>query len=140
MKFDQNVGSCLFYLPFVHGVQKKTASRTVNERLKGIWSDFCSSHPDLELTQHCFNNVPPYNFRSVTNAMLILLKPTYSGEVQGCFGFNGGVPWLRDSDGPICFICKQRVDDKSHFFLDCSTFKDNFAFGGVNKKNQRLEL
>ena len=44
------------------------------------------------------------------------------------FGFNGGVPWLRDTDGANCFICKHTVDDNiNHFILNCPSFKDYFA-------------
>ena len=43
------------------------------------------------------------------------------------FGFNGGVSWLRDTDGADCFIYKHTVDDKSHFILNCPSFKDHFA-------------
>ena len=43
------------------------------------------------------------------------------------FGFNGGVPWLRDTDGANCFICKHTVDDNSQFILNCPSFKDHFA-------------
>ena len=43
------------------------------------------------------------------------------------FGFNGGVPWLRDTDGANCLVCKHNVDDNSHFILNCPSFKDHFA-------------
>ena len=41
-------------------------------------------------------------------------------------GLNGGVPWLTNTDGELCLFCKNSVEDVSHFFSDCSSFRDNF--------------
>ena len=43
------------------------------------------------------------------------------------FGFNGGAPWLRDTDGANCFICKHTVYDNSHLILNSPSFKDYLA-------------
>ena len=45
---------------------------------------------------------------------------------MGKFGLSGGIPWLGDSDGAFCFVCKQDVESVTHFLLDCSYFKQNF--------------
>ena len=45
---------------------------------------------------------------------------------MGQFGLSGGIPWLRDSDGAFCFVCKQDVDSVTRFLLDCSYFEQNF--------------
>ena len=29
--------------------------------------------------------------------------------LMGKFGLNGGVPWLTDTEGPLCFICKMKL-------------------------------
>ena len=42
------------------------------------------------------------------------------------FGPSGGIPWLPDSDGAFCFVCKQDVESVTHFLLDFSYFKQNF--------------
>ena len=47
-------------------------------------------------------------------------------RLMGQFGLSGGIPWLRDSDGAFCFVCKQDVESVTHFLLDCSYFKQNF--------------
>ena len=102
--------------------------RKVSERQKGIWSDFCSSHPDLKVAQDCLNNVHPEYFLSLANQYPDLVKRLHTQVRLMCnFGFNGGVPWLRDTDGANCFICKYTVDDNSHFILNCPSFKDYFA-------------
>ena len=45
---------------------------------------------------------------------------------MGGFGLNGSVPWLKDTEGALCFICKEDVENTYHFFLDCPQFKENF--------------
>ena len=42
------------------------------------------------------------------------------------FGLNGYIPWLQNIDGAICFICKGEIESVTHFFLDCSYFRNNF--------------
>ena len=45
---------------------------------------------------------------------------------MGSFDLNGSVPWLKDTKGALCFICKEDIENTCHFFLDCSQFKENF--------------
>ena len=39
------------------------------------------------------------------------------------FGFNRRVPWLPDTNGVYCSVCKDTVDSTSHFINDCPSFK-----------------
>ena len=94
--------------------------RIVSERQEGIWSDFCSSHPDLKVVQDCLNNIHPYYFWSLANQYPDLVKRLYTQVRLMC-------KWLRDTDGANCFICKHTVDDNSRFILNCPSFKDYFA-------------
>ena len=41
------------------------------------------------------------------------------------FGFNAFAPWLKDTKGTLCFICKD-IENTDHFLLDCPQFKENF--------------
>ena len=41
------------------------------------------------------------------------------------FGLKGGIPWLQNTDGSICLICKEDIESVTHFFLDCSYFRNN---------------
>ena len=43
------------------------------------------------------------------------------------FGLNGCIPWLLNTDGAICFICKEEIESGTHFLLDCSYFRNNFG-------------
>ena len=44
---------------------------------------------------------------------------------MGNFGIDGGVPWLTNTDGELCLLCKESVEDVSHFPLDCPNFRDH---------------
>ena len=92
--------------------------RKVSERQEGIWSDFCSSHPDLKVAQDCLNNVHPDYFWSLANQYPDLVKRLHTQVGLMCnFGLNGGVPWLRDTDGANCFISKHTVDEIGTSYL-----------------------
>ena len=36
------------------------------------------------------------------------------------------VPWLKDTEGALCFICKEDIENTDHFLLDCPQIKENF--------------
>ena len=42
-----------------------------------------------------------------------------NGSVIGSFGVNGSVPWVKDTEGALCFICEEDIENTCHFFLDC---------------------
>ena len=41
------------------------------------------------------------------------------------FSLNGSVPWLKDTEGALCFICKEDVENTYNFFLEFPQFKEN---------------
>ena len=43
------------------------------------------------------------------------------------YSLNGGVLWLCETNGPLCFFCKDEIEDCSHFFLRCDNFTANFS-------------
>ena len=47
-------------------------------------------------------------------------------KLIGNFGLNCGIPWLAETDGALCFICREDNETLCHFFFDCPTFKPNF--------------
>ena len=44
---------------------------------------------------------------------------------MGNFGLNGGIPWITNTEGATCFVCKQGVETVNHFLLECPGFKEN---------------
>ena len=45
---------------------------------------------------------------------------------MGHFGLNGGIPWLAETDGSLCFTCREDNETLCHFFFDCLILKPNF--------------
>ena len=48
--------------------------------------------------------------------------------IMNNFGLNGSAPWLKDSEGTLCFICKEDIKNLDHFLLECPQFKEKFIF------------
>ena len=91
------------------------------------WLQFCDNHPDIHIIQTCFENISPPDFWSLADEYPDLVTRLHTqARLMGNFGLNGSVPWLKDTEGALCFICKEDVENTYHFFLDCLQFKDNF--------------
>ena len=48
-------------------------------------------------------------------------------RIIGDFGLNGSVPWLKDTEGTLCFICKEDIKNLDHCLLECPQFKEKFS-------------
>ena len=82
---------------------------------------FCESHPDMSVVHSCLGDVSPFCFWSLVNQFPDLVSQLHvQMRLMGNFGLNRSMPWLRNTDGALCFICKQDVEKVMHFFLDCS--------------------
>ena len=80
-------------------------------------------------------NIPPQQFWSLTDHYPDLVSHLH-GQIRlmGNLGLNAGVPWLSDTDGRKCFICKNGVEDAGHFFFDCMSFRENLTILWSNLK------
>ena len=45
---------------------------------------------------------------------------------MGNFGLNDGILWLAETNGSLCFTCREDDERLCHFFFDRPTFKPNF--------------
>ena len=91
------------------------------------WDSFCESHPIMRVAQSCLENVSPFRFWSLADQFPDLVSRLHvQVRLMGNFGLNGSLPWLQNTDGAICFIRKEDIESVTHFFLDCSYFRNNF--------------
>ena len=82
----------------------------------------------MEISRLFLENMSPDTFWSISNEFPDLVKHLHQQvRLIANYGLNGGVPWLRGTNGALCFFCKEEVEDCSHFFLLCQTFKANFS-------------
>ena len=91
------------------------------------WDSFCEFHPDMKVARSCLENVSPFSFWSLANQFPDLVSRLHiQVRLMSNFGLNGCIPWLQNTDGAICFMCKEEIESVTHFLLDCSYFKNNF--------------
>ena len=95
---------------------------------KNRWSDHCLNHLNMKISRLFLENMPLDTFWSISNKFPDLAKHLHQQvHLTANYGLNGGVPWLRGTTGALCFFCTEEVEDCSHFFLRCETFKANFS-------------
>ena len=79
------------------------------------------------IARNCLATVSPWQFWSISELCPDLVKDLHQQvRLMGNFGLNGRVPWLTNTYGTLCFICKSEVEDLNHFVVNCSNFKDQF--------------
>ena len=84
---------------------------------KNRWSDHFLNHPNMEISRLFLENMPPDTFWSISNKFPDLVKHLHQQvRLIANYGLNGGVPWLRGTNGALCFFCKEEIEDCSHFF------------------------
>ena len=111
-----------------YSVWKKLIKERIILFEKNRWSDHCLNHPNMEISQLFLKNMPPDTFWSISNKFPDLVKHLHQQvRLKANYGLNGCVHWLCGTNGAICFFCKDKVEDCSHFFLRCETVNANFS-------------
>ena len=86
---------------------KTTVMRKIHEFEEKAWNDFVYGHPNMQIAQTCLENVSPHKFWSISEQHPDLMSCLHiQTRLMGNFGLNGGIPWLSNTDGAICFLCK----------------------------------
>ena len=88
----------------------KTIVKTkVLEKEADVWFRFFSDHPSMRVAQTCLENISPYQFWSIADYCPDFVSRLHVQiRLMGNFGLNGGVPWLKNTDGELClFLQKQ---------------------------------
>ena len=92
-------------------VKTKTLEKEVDN-----WYLFCIHHPSLRGAQACLENISPDQFWSIADLYPNLVRHLHVQiRLMGNFGMNGGVPWFTNTDGELCLLYKESVEDVSHF-------------------------
>ena len=73
------------------------------------------------MAHECSENVSPNQFSSISDLDLVSHLHVQI-TLMGNFTFNCSVPWLTNTDDELCVLCKESVEDVSHFPLDCPSF------------------
>ena len=114
---------------------KPIVYREVSNSEMNKWIEYCVSHLNLHLAKACMDNTPPQQFWSFTDQYPDLVRHFHVQVILlSNLVLNAGMPWLSDTDGWKCFICKKGVEDASHFLFDCISFSENFTIIWSNLK------
>ena len=71
----------------------------------------------MHMAQTCFENVSPPDFWSLADEYPGLVTCLHTqARLLGSFGLNGSVPWLKDTEGALCYNCKEDIENTCHFF------------------------
>ena len=112
----------------------------IRERESREWHQFCTDHPGMHVAQECLANVSPEQFWSIADNYPDLVKCLHVQiRLAGNFGLNGGVPWLLNTEGALCFICKENVENVNHFLLEYREFRNNFDSIWLKTENRFCE-
>ena len=119
--------------------------RIVTDRIRvfenDAWLQFCDNHPDIHIIQTCFENISPPDFWSLADEYPDLVTRLHTqARLMGGFDLNGSVPWLKDMEGALCFICKEDVENTYHFFFWIAlSLKRILTLFGVTTKSYEIK-
>ena len=104
---------------------------------KSAWHSYCDTHTEMQIASSFLANVIPFHFWSLADHFPDLVSRLHvQVRLMGQYGLSGGIPWLRNSDGAFCFVCKQDVESVTHFLLDCmQLFQTKFSLSLEKFKN-----
>ena len=106
------------------------------------WNTFITDHPDLYVAQACLEKMSPSKFWSISEQFPDLVCCLHTQvKLTESLGLNGGIPWLENKEGTLCFICRQENETLSHFLFVCTSFRLYFGslwanlVSEINKSN-----
>ena len=109
----------------------------IREKENNDWLSYCQDHPGMHVAQAGLLITPSCQFWSLADDYPDLVSCLHiQVRIMGNFGFNGGVPWLSHTQGTLCFVCKENVENVSHFLHDCTEFRQDFDSIWLNLKQK----
>ena len=100
---------------------------------KHAWDSFCEPHPDMRVAHWYLENVPPFCFWSLANRFPDLVSRLHiQVRLLNNFGLNGCIPWLQNTGGAICFICKEEIEARLISYLTALIAETILALSGIN--------
>ena len=120
-----------------YGNWKSIVKNKVRDLESKSWLEFCSGHPNMHVAQACLENVSTSKFWSLADLYPDLVSRLHiQVRLMGNLCLDGGIPWLFNTEGTYCFICKGNTETVYHHFMECPSFRDNNSFCGLTKKQR----
>ena len=119
------------------GNWKSIVKNTVRDLESRLWLEFCSGHPNMHVAEACLENVSPSKFWCLADLYPDLVSRLHIPiRPMGNLCLNGGIPWLFNTEGSLCFICKENTETVYHHFIECPSFRDNYSSLWSNLKTK----
>ena len=114
---DTNFESWFHYSTFPnYSSWNTTAKNKINKYEENAWNEYALSHCNLDIARASLENVPPRMFWAIVHIYLDLVARRHvQVKLMGNFGLNGGIPWLAETDGSLCFTCREDNETLCHF-------------------------
>ena len=94
------------------------------------WDTFIIDISERYVAQACLDKTSPHKFWSIAEPFPDLVCCLYAQvRLMGILGLNGGIPWLKSTEGSLCFISTQKL---KHFLFVCISFCRYFDFLWAN--------
>ena len=106
---------------------KTIVKSKINKYGENAWNEYFLSHHNSHIARACLENVPPRMFWAIANIYQDLVARRHvQVRLMGNFCLNGGIPWFAETDGSLCFTCREDDETLCHSFFDYLTLKPNF--------------
>ena len=122
---------------------KLTVKRKIKDYEENAWLSFVSDQPNFQMARSCLVNVSPETFWAITAEYPYLVCWLHIHiRMMGWLGLNGGIPWLLNFNGALCFVCKSDIETLDHFNFNCPAFRQNFEMlrSSLNHKIKNCNL
>ena len=120
-----------------YGNWKSIVKNKVRDWESRLWLEFCSGHPNMHVAQACLENASPSKFWSLADLYPDLVsRLQVQIRLMGNLCLNGGILWLLNTEGSLCFICKEYTETVYHHFIECLPFRDNYSSLWSNLKTK----
>ena len=114
-----------------YGNWKSIVKNKVRDWESRLWLEFCSGHPNMHVAQACLENVSLSKFWYLAELYLDLVSLLHIQirlmPVMGNLCLNRGSPWVFNTEGSLCFICKENTEMVYHHFIEFPPFRDNYS-------------
>ena len=92
---------------------KSIVKNKVRGKDSSLWLEFCSGHPNMHVALSCLEKVSPPKFSSLADLYLDLVSRLHiQVRLMGNLCLNGGIPWLFNTMGSLCFICRKKTQKR----------------------------
>ena len=95
----------------------------------------------MYLAQACLENVSPSKVWSLADLYSDLVSRLHiQVRLIGHLSLNDGIPWLFNTEGSLCFICKENTETVYHHFIEFPPLRDNYSSLCPNLKTKIIDF